>query len=139
ARFEYIHAVIDGYTETGGSGWALTISDQSDQSANTVMGGQISKNMSMSWGILTPSVHAEWQHQFKDNSRGILARFAGATAGTGFFRVITESPDRNYFNAGASLAATFQQGISAFLRYEGRFDQDNISNHAFELGMRVPF
>lgn len=138
-RAEYINLQVDGFRENGGDGWALDYGDQSMKSFITSLGGQMNKSFSMPWGILTPGVRFEWEHQYKNNARAINAQFLGAPAGLGTFSIATASPDRNYFNLGGSVSATFSEGRSAFLRYETRLGQQDISNHIVELGVRVPF
>jgi uncharacterized protein with beta-barrel porin domain len=78
-------------------------------------------------------------HQFEDSARAIQSQFISAPGGTGYFTTLTDSPDRDYFNLGASIAATLPEGRSAFFRYETRLGQTDISNHLLELGVRIPF
>lgn len=138
-RAEYINLQVDSFRENGGDGWALDYGNQSMKSFVTSLGGQMSKAFSMPWGILTPGIRFEWDHQYKNNDRAITAQFLGAPTGLGTFAIATASPDRNYFNLGGSVSATFAEGRSAFLRYETRLGQQDISNHIVELGVRVPF
>jgi len=69
----------------------------------------------------------------------IHASFNQATAGAGRFTVLTDTPDRDYFNLGGSLALNLQEGRAGFLRYEYRAGQSTISDHTVELGARIPF
>ena len=138
-RSEYINLQVDSFRENGGDGWALDYGNQSMKSFVTSLGGQMSKAFSMPWGILTPGIRFEWDHQYKNNARAINAQFLGAPTGLGTFSIATASPDRNYFNLGGSISTTFAEGLSAFLRYETRLGQQDISNHIVELGVRVPF
>ncbi len=139
ARFEYLKTDITSYTETGGSGLGFEVGKQSLDSLTTTVGSQISQAISMPWGILTPGVRAEWVHQYKNNNRFIQARFAAADPGTGNFAIMTDSPDRNYFNLGTSLALTLPEGRAAYLRYEYRLGQRDYIDHTIELGARIPF
>ena len=74
-----------------------------------------------------------------DDNRLIQARFNQATAGSGLFTVRTDSPDRDYFNLGGSMAVNLPEGRAGFLRYEYRLGQSHISDHTVELGARIPF
>ncbi|WAK00370.1 autotransporter family protein [Methylobacter sp. YRD-M1] len=138
-RGEYIETTIDQYTEQGGAGFALNVADQSISSLTSTLGSQFSQSISMPWGILAPGARFEWVHQFEDSARAIQSQFVSAPAGMGYFTTLTDSPDRDYFNLGASIAATLPEGRSAFFRYETRLGQANISNHILELGVRIPF
>lgn len=93
----------------------------------------------MSWGVLAPGARFEWVHQYKNDDRGIQARFVNAASGTGNFVIRTDTPDRDYFNLGGSLTATLPEGRAGFLRYETRLGQSHISDHTVELGLRIPF
>jgi uncharacterized protein with beta-barrel porin domain len=138
-RGEYIETTIDQYNEQGGAGFALNVADQSVSSLTTTLGSQFSQSISMPWGILAPGARFEWVHQFEDSARAIQSQFVSAPAGTGYFTTLTDSPDRDYFNLGASIAATLPEGRSAFFRYETRVGQSDLSYHLLELGVRIPF
>ena len=138
-RIEYLNTSIDSYSERALGGVALAVQEQTIESVMSTIGGQLSQALSMPWGILSPGIRAEWVHQFKYNDREINARFIDAPVGTGQFTILTDSPDRNYFNLGASIAATLPEGRSAFFRYETRVGQDRVSSHTLELGVRLPF
>jgi uncharacterized protein with beta-barrel porin domain len=99
----------------------------------------MSQSISLPWGVLTPGLRAEWVHQFENNNRLINARFIDAPIGTGQFSILTDSPDRDYFNLGGSFALTLPEGRSAFFRYETRLGQERVYNHTLELGLRIPF
>lgn len=138
-RFEYLQTTIDEYSETGGGGLALRIMEQSIDSMATTVGGQINKAISMPWGVISPGIRFEWRHQFMDDERTIYSQFINTGANSGLVATRTESPDRDYFNLGASVSLTLPEGRAAFLRYETRLAQDNISNHTIEASVRIPF
>lgn len=139
ARFEYLSTSVDAYRESGGAGLALEVDKQTIQSLTSTLGTQISRAFGMSWGVLAPGARFEWVHQYKNDDRGIQARFANAASGTGNFIIRTDTPDRDYFNLGGSLTATLPEGRAGFLRYETRLGQSHISDHTVELGLRIPF
>jgi outer membrane autotransporter protein len=139
ARFEYMKTDIAKYSETGGAGLGVDVGKQGLDSVTTTLGSQVSQSISMPWGILSPSIRAEWVHQYKNNTRFIQGRFNTADAGTGSFAIITDSPDRNYFNVGTALAVTLPEGKAAYLRYEYRLGQRDFIDHTVELGARIPF
>ena len=139
ARVEYQLVDIESYQETGGHGFALNVGEQSVTSFTSALGGQVIFNWSQPWGILSPGAQFEWVHQYKDNSRYINASFVNSTATGGILSLATDDTDRNYFNLGASLNATFTHGQSAFILYESRVGQNNISSHTVEIGVRMSF
>ncbi len=139
ARMEYQVMDIESYQESGGHGFALRIGEQAVNSFTTVLGGQLVFNWSQSWGVLSPAARFEWEHQYMDSSRNITASFVNSSTNGGVLSIATDNTDRNYFNIGASLNATFDYGRSAFVMYETRLGQSDISSHMIEIGVRIPF
>lgn len=138
-RTEYMNLHIGPYSEQGGQGLAYQVGGQSDQSLTLTPGLQLSHALGFSWGVLTPAARFEYEHQFENDNQAIVLRLADAAPGTGYFTLHTGNPDRDYFNLGASLAATLPGGNIAFLRYEARLGQDHITNNIVELGFRGVF
>ena len=136
-RIEFINATIDAYTETGGTGLAVHYDEQTSKSLTTALGGRFASAISSSWGILSPSVYAEWIHEFEDDSRQITSHFVGSPSTP--FSLQTDDPDRNYFNIGAAIAATFSGGRSAFASYDTTLALDGASYHRFDIGFRMTF
>ncbi|MCU7816552.1 MAG: autotransporter domain-containing protein [Candidatus Thiodiazotropha sp. (ex Rostrolucina anterorostrata)] len=136
-RLEYIEVDIDGYQESGGGGLALLFEDQTVESLTTALGARLSNAYSMSWGVLTPSVYLEWEHEFEDDERLITAAFAEDP--TASFSVVTDRADEDYFNYGFGLAAMLPRGKSFFLNYESVTGRDGIDNTTIDLGLRIEF
>ncbi len=136
-RLERIEIDIDGYRETGGGGLALQYEDQTVKSLTAALGARLSNAYSMSWGVLTPSVYLEWEHEFEDDGRLITAAFVDDP--TLSFSVATDNADKNYLNYGLGLAATLPRGKSLFLNYESVSGQDGIDSTTVDLGIRIEF
>lgn len=136
-RADYLNADIDGFVEEGGSGLGLAIDEQSVESFTGAVGGQASMTLSRSWGILTPGVRLEWEHEFLDDERLMTARFASAPGSP--FVIGTDDPDRDYFNFGVNLAALFRGGTTAFIDYERVLAQDTIERNILNFGVRWQF
>lgn len=137
ARVEYIATGIDAYREGNGSGLAVAIDHQSMSYLTSVLAGRLSKAMSVSWGVLSPSVHAEWVHQYDNGSRLIGGHFVGDPNAA--FAVRTDGPDRDYFNIGFGLVATLPRGMSGFFNYETVVGRNHVRNTLMQLGARVQF
>ncbi|MET0070831.1 MAG: autotransporter domain-containing protein [Candidatus Thiodiazotropha sp.] len=136
-RLEYIEVDIDAYQESGGSGLALEYESQTVESLTTALGARLSNAYSLSWGVLTPSLYLEWEHQFEDDERLITAAFAEDP--TASFSVVTDSADEDYLNYGVGVAATLPRGRSFFINYESVAGQDGIDNTTIDLGLRIEF
>lgn len=137
ARVNYVHVHIDGFREKGGDIANLAIESQTVESLTAALGGQASYAISMPWGVLTPLVRFEWEHEFKGNSRIVNASFVAAPSTV--VGAQTSSPDRDYVNLGIGLSATFPRGISAFLAYDTVRGRAHFTNHAFNAGIRFEF
>jgi outer membrane lipase/esterase len=145
-RLNYIRLDIDGYqeeidNEDDGFGWVLDVDSQDVESLISVLGGQVSYAISTGFGVLLPQVRFEWQHEFEDDSRTITARFVHdpgdpETNQRTPINYTTDDPDRDFFNVGAGLSATFRGGVAAFVYYETVLGLDDVTAHSFVLGVR---
>jgi uncharacterized protein with beta-barrel porin domain len=138
-RLEYLNMQIDAYKEQGGGGFDMTTGSQGNDSFVSDLGAQISYAASLSWGVITPAVYAEWEHQYLNNNRAIQMRLSQAAPGLGNFSIQTGSPDRNYLNLGGSLSAALPNNGAGFVRYETRLGQSYITDHVLEVGVRMSF
>lgn len=139
-RVNYVEAHIDGFQEeidnTGpGNQLNLDIDGQDVETLTTVLGFQVSFTISTRWAVLTPQTRLEWEHEYENDERNIDARFVNDPSGT-TFSVRTDSPDRNFFNTGVGIAATFTGGRSAFIYYETILGLDDVTSHNIEFGVR---
>lgn len=136
-RAEYVDASIDSYSETGAQGLALAYDKQSVDSLVTAVAARIAKSISTRYGVYTPSFNVEWAQQYRDDQRLIIARFVENP--TVAFNVATDKPDRNYFDVGVALAATWPGGRSAFVSYQTILGQQDLQQQSVDLGVRVEF
>ncbi|AEG00167.1 autotransporter outer membrane beta-barrel domain-containing protein [Methylomonas methanica] len=139
AKVNYLKLDVDGFRETGGSGWGMAYNDQTVESVTTTLGTQVSYAMSTSWGVLMPNIRGEWHHQYKDGSRNIAVRFLGDTTSGLSFNTVTSSPDRNYFTVGTGVSGTFAHGISGFFNYDALLGYRSVESHLFTVGARMEF
>lgn len=137
ARVNYVHVHIDGFRERGADIFNLNLASQTVESLTTALGGQASYAISIPWGVLTPLVRFEWEHEFKGNSRVVTASLvADPTTVVG---ALTGSPDRDYVNLGVGLSATFPRGVSAFVAYDTVRGRAHFTNDSFNAGIRFAF
>ena len=140
ARINYIRADIGSYSESSSTGYELNYDSQDVESLTSILGGQLSYAISTSSGIFTPQFIFEWAHEFKNDSRFITARFLYDTSSTPLpFNLQTDDPERNYFNLGVGLSATFAAGKSAFIYYETNLQRDDINLDTISAGLRLTF
>ena len=140
ARFNYINTDIDSYAESSSTGFEFDYDSQDVESLTSMLGGQLSYAISTSNGIFTPQLLFEWAHEFKDDSRFITARFLYDASSTPLpFNLATDDPERDYFNLGAGLSATFAEGKSAFIFYETNLQREDINLDTISAGLRLTF
>ena len=137
-RINYVNVAIDKFGERGADLFNLRVDDQKIESLATVLGSQISYAVSMPWGVLMPTVRGEWEHEHKGDGRTIRGSLLADPLATAL-GTRTNDPDRDYFNLGAGLSATFQRGVSAFVYYETVLGRANFTNHSFTGGIRLEF
>lgn len=137
AQFDYSDIDIDAYTETGGSGFAISYGDQSITSIQSVLGVHASYAASMTWGVLVPDARVEWVHEFDDDSRAVPASFVSSPAFP--FTVVTDDSDANFGRVGLSLTAILPGGIIPFADYEYQFGHSFVTSHSFSAGFRIEF
>lgn len=136
-RVDYVDTSIDAYEETGGGGVALQVDEQKIKSLTTALGGRVSYALSQSWGVLSPTAHLEWLHEYKDNQRQIVARFSVDPSVS--FATPVDQPDSDYLNYGLGLTANFPAGRVLYINFEGVAAQQNFSDYNLHIGGRMDF
>ena len=143
-RGTYTKVDFDGYSErvddplAPGAGFALTVEDRTLKSMEVVLGGKVSYTMSTSWGILMPNFQLEYLNELEDNPDDLVSRFTADPTGTPII-ITGEDDDTSYFNIGFGLSAVFGNGKSAFIYYEHRAGQSNMTMDNLALGVRIEF
>jgi len=142
-RGSIARADIDAYSErisgTGpGTGLGLAVESRDFDSQTATLGGRLSYTASRDWGILTPSLQFEWEHELKDDPQRIVSRFIHDPGNTQL--VVDGDPlDRDYFNVGLGLSAIFPGGRSAFVFYEQMMGRSRQSQGTLSIGVRIEF
>ncbi|MFC1749890.1 autotransporter outer membrane beta-barrel domain-containing protein [Pseudomonadota bacterium] len=135
--FAYVDTSIDSYTEQGGGSYSYIVAGQDTISSVSNVGVRISQAKSYPWGVLSPSAHLEWLHEFRSDARTINSSFAIDPSLA--FNSSTDDPDRSYFNVGVAVSATMPGGRSAFLSVSSVLKQQHVSNVVVSLGARAEF
>jgi hypothetical protein len=145
---------IDGYDEhdtaTNG-GLALRYQDQSIESKRSIVGLALARPISRAWGVLTPSLRAEWHHEFEDDPRAMRAKYvvedtlANASNPEDFncqiscFTFFTDEVETDYGVAGVGLSAVFSQRVQLYLYYEALLGLSEVTANSVALGIRGQF
>lgn len=143
-RGELTQVDLDGYDEVArlpeapGSGLMLRINARELESHTVRFGARASYAHSASFGVLLPSVRAEWVRELQDDPQLINASFL-ADPGSRTIRFVGSQIDDGYGNLGLSLTSVLANGRSLFFSYERRFGQDRRDQDIFTLGGRAEF
>lgn len=138
ARTNYLKTKVDGYWENGDSRLELEVKNQEFESLTLAVGAQLSKSLSRTFGVLVPQVRAELVHEFKNDSRNIIARYVYEpyNDGTTLFASATDEPDRDYAAVGLGVSALFRDGGQAFAMIETLAGLDKSTNYSLNVGVR---
>ncbi len=138
ARLTYFKIDIDGFKESGAGGLNLEVEDQDVKSLISALGLRASKKFSWERGVWFPQIRGEWNHEYENDAENISSRYRNDPRKNELV-VRTESPDRDFFRVGATLANVSAGGTQVFFDYETMLGFRDISNHIFTIGARQEF
>lgn len=127
---------------TPGDGLALAYGDQVLDSLRAILGVEVSRPFSVSFGVISPIVRAEWDHEFKTDVTYIQAHYAyDPSLANGqclsCFAIPADASPSNYGIAGAGLSVTLAQRIQAFVYDEVLFGFADYRSNSVAFGVRA--
>ncbi len=137
---EYRQVRVGGFAESGAGGLDLTYSGMTTDSLLAKLGGYASYAIKTPWAVLLPQIQAHYLHEFRNDARAQFVGFAADTlpgASARMYQVYSDSLNRNYFDWRLSLQAQFPYGIAGFIDYGAISGLQLISEHQFDIGLRV--
>lgn len=137
-RYDYVHQWVDGFDESGARGLNLRYRDYEIDASVLVVGFDAAYAVSTPFGILSPQLRFDWNHDFSADPERIRASFVADPNQLVFF-VRPDTLDRDFFTLGVGLVATLPRGVSAFLDWETLLDYRDVQNNTFRLGGRYEF
>lgn len=139
ARLSYLHLSVDGFTEREDKhSLGLDVRSRSVTSVQSALGAQFTKAISTQSGVVTPYAGLEWNHEFRNNSDEIVAKYTHDPFNT-FFAIPTASPDRNYFTLRAGLTGVFANGLAAFANVDHVMGLEHTRSSSITVGVRKEF
>jgi uncharacterized protein YhjY with autotransporter beta-barrel domain len=129
----YKRAELNGFTETGTAPFT-TYHDQVRDSLTGTIGFQASYAISTSFGVIVPSVNAEYVREFLDDRETYTATDAGGT-----FDYAGDQPDRNHFNVGGGVVLLLPDGVFPFINYEAELANYLEETHTITAGVRLEY
>ena len=149
ARLSYFRTDIDGYDEKlkgdntdDGFGLALSIDDEEIESVSSTIGALASYAIGSPVGVWSPYVKLDWQHEYQDDGTELKAGFVnGGTDPSAVAQnsiiIPLDDTDRDFFNLGVGVSATFPRGFSAFVDYATVLALDDLTVHQLVGGLRI--
>ena len=141
----YRRVKFDSFSETdpnlANDGLALSFGERTIESLRSILGGQVSKPISVSFGIVAPVVRLEWDHEFKTGLRSIAAHYVfDPSCVNGVcdsnFALPTDTPAANYGVAGAGVVVTLARRVQVFVFDEAQFGYSHYHSNSVTLGVR---
>lgn len=117
AGLYYSKLYQDGYTESGGSGAALTVQSNSDSSFKSDLGAKLERSFATSYGSLSPSVQLTWRHEYRNSQLRTVADFAADTTGTTSFATLGAKPISDMGVVALALTLTHTRNMTVTARY----------------------
>ncbi len=136
AGLSYSRANIDGFTESGAGGLSLSVSGQSIDRLTLNFGGQITRPISVNWGVVSPLVSLFLLYEVENDGERIRAGFVNDPAGTRFSFDIQDR-DNFYVDFAVGASVTFARGISGFAQIKTLQLLDNFDETSLNFGFRM--
>lgn len=138
-RVEYLRNDIDAFTETeDSSSLGFDVMEQSVESLQSSLGLRYSFTHSAPAGVWVPYVGLEWSHEFRNDSRNIVAKYTHDPFNN-FFAIPTQKPDRDFATLSLGVSAQFPGGLSGFVNLDSVQGLRDTSNTGLTLGLRQEF
>lgn len=132
----YRRTALNSFVETGDPAATLfAYDDQVDDSLTGTVGFQASMAFSTDFGVVVPTINAEYVREFLDDRERHTVTEVGGVSST----FVTDQPDRNHFNVGAGVVVVLPDGISPFLSYEAEVANYLEETHTVTAGVRLEF
>jgi outer membrane autotransporter protein len=139
ARVHYVKADVDSYEESGASPVNLKVDSQDATSLTTNLGSSLGYAFSTPYGVIEPSIRAEYVHEFENDDDGAKIQYASDPTGASAFNVVIEEPNRNYGIIGAAVTGTLAGGWSTFADFETVVGFGNFDIYTLRAGLRKEF
>ncbi|MEM9530411.1 MAG: autotransporter domain-containing protein [Pseudomonadota bacterium] len=133
----YLDADIDAFDEAGTT-LSLNYNEQNVESLIFSANLSVSKIISLSKGILTPTFDLAYYHESSNDDNDLSTRILGGPASASFL-VEADSPDQNYGSAGLGLVFVGANGRQAFLNYRNILGLSGFSRWTVNAGVRIEF
>lgn len=137
ASLRYLRSEFDAFTETGAGDNNAQIAEQSQYSAQLATGFQVSRALSLRWGVLVPQLDLSITRELNDEGFELDAALVGAPNVR--IRTRADAPDQLVGHAGAGIVLVAANGRQFYLSYRRLLGDDGKESGTFNLGGRFEF
>lgn len=137
-QINVVRTETDSYSESGNTGFELSINAQEVNNATINNGIEIRKPLAQPWGVLIPQLNIHWVHQFADQSRDIRATFIHDPQAN-LIAYATDEGDSDYFTAQLGTVFVIPNGINGFAQLSSVLGYEHYSNTTLSIGLRGEF
>lgn len=139
ARLGSLHVRNEAFSETEPvSGLGLAVDERTVRSLQSALGVRLQQAYGTSFGVVTPYVSAQWNHEFHTQQSSITSKYVNDPFNV-FFTIPTEDAGSNYGVIVIGLSGQFERGMAAFVQYSTATGLKNVTNHTLAAGLRLPF
>jgi uncharacterized protein YhjY with autotransporter beta-barrel domain len=135
---EYYTSSIDAFVETGADSFNVGFSEQNFKTTRFTIGFQTSKAISLSHGVLIPSLGYTRVHENQNGDEFIFMRISGMPPGE-FFESPTQFNDGDYSLLDLGLTLLGSNGKQGFIQYSKALGWDGFNRYTVNLGARFEF
>ena len=129
---------LDGYSETGGDGFGIDVSERNIKSRTGSLSFNIAKTYSVAWGVVIPSARLGLKKEFDNPGRQLTIQFTQDNSNTNIV-FDTSDPDTQWGEVGVGVSLVMKKGHQAFFEYRQRFAHSFLQERTLALGWRKEF
>ena len=137
ARLDVARARLDGYTEQGDPTHSLTYGRQNVETTTTSLGLRMDYRHDLSWGMFSPQLRLEFQHDFEDDGSATMG-YADFPAGP-LYRALVQNLDRNRTIFGLGFALQTEHDLRLRVEFRTLFDGDGQSDNGVMLNLEKKY
>ncbi|HEY2344409.1 MAG TPA: autotransporter domain-containing protein [Xanthomonadaceae bacterium] len=134
--FDGARTGINGYAESGGSGFDLLVPHRSIQTERGRIEFGLADTVSASWGVWQPELRIGLVHEFSNDERLVNLRFEDDANGT-VVSFDTGAPDRDWAQATFSSTFVLPHGNSGFFTIGREFNHSTSTATTYAIGWRI--
>lgn len=135
----YLNTSVDSYTESSGDVADLRVGSDGAESLQTWLGGEAYLDFGAEESFqIMPHLFLYWVHEYLDDVRTVTGRLPAFPTGTPI-SLQSESPDRDYMELAAGVAASIGDRSRVWVRYETTLFRSNWTENQVTAGLAVRF